>query len=240
MNKTKNIINAIGACVFGAMALNEVFIVKSGFTSDGFLISLIMFVLMLAVASLFSTKFHEDNHEVIAVANENLKKLHLPASFLGSLTLPCSLILLLCSFIQAVSGIITLPAVVGSLVNILTYLMVGLLPAMFFVGVLGGHAGKGVDFMLYSLALIIYIAYRYFVLSAINPYVCGQLIFALFAWDVLSGITRTSAPPPKEKKEKVKKEKAKKEKKSKKSAKTEEAEVSTEAETADISASSTE
>lgn len=216
MNSMKNIFCTLGLILFAAMTGYELFVNKTGFTSAGFIICAMMVVLMLVCRFVIVTKFKEENRETLIAAGESLKTLSVPCGFLGNMTIPVSALFFVCVILQVAQSLVTIPAIATTIVNAVTYLIIGITPLVFALALLSGRYGKGTDFMIYSVALMLYIAYSYFINNMISPFTCAQLVFALSVWDILSGLMRKTAPPPKEKKEKGKKEKkSKKNKKSK-------------------------
>lgn len=212
MNKLKNLFSLISAVIFGVITVMEVFVKKSGFTSPGFIIGVLMLILSLACRFLFVTKFNETNRETMETATKTLGTISLPFGFLGGLTLPLSAVFTVCTILTIVTKFVELPAIVLSIVNAVLYIVVALLPLAFSIGLLSGKYGSGTDFMIYSVGLMVYIASRYFLDGAINTFVCAQLILSLSLWDMTSGLMRKEAPAEKAPKE----PKPKKEKKNKK------------------------
>lgn len=212
MNNLKNLFSLISTAIFGVITVMEILVKKSGFASPSFIIGVLMLIMSLACRFLIVTKYNESNKNTMENAANTLKTISLPFGFLGGLTFPLSAIFTICTILTMASKFVTLPEILLSIVNAITYIVIILLPLAFAMGLLNGKYGKGTDFMLYTIGLMIYIAIRYFFEGAINTFVCSQLILSLSLWDMTSGLMRKEAPT-----EKVPKApKPKKEKKSKK------------------------
>lgn len=214
MNSLKNLLTLISAAIFGVITLMEIIVKKSGFTSAGFIISVIMLLMMLVCRFVLVTKYKPENRETIESASQTLKDISLPLGFIGGLTVPLSIVFAACTVVTTIAKFITLPDAVMSIVNAAIYIVIAILPLAFSMGLLCGKYGNGTDFMFYSIGLMVYIASRYFLDGAINPFVCSQLILSLSLWDMTSGLMRKeppATPEPKQKKEKKSKKNDKKE-----------------------------
>lgn len=225
MNSIKNIVSLLSIVFFAGLGFFEVIIKKTAITSPSVVLILIMIVFMVLCRFVFVTKFNPGNKELLNQASSNLNGVNLPLGFLGGLTLVVSALFLV-STLGLVAKIIvpTLPAILGTVLSVLAYVLIMIIPVCFILGMLNGKYGNGMDFMLYSLGVLVYIIQGYIGGGSLNVFACGQFVLALTAWDILSGLNRTEAPAPKapkEKKEKV----PKKDKKSKEEVAAKEAET---------------
>lgn len=214
MNPTKNLMSLIAMVLFAIIAVMEVVKNDAGLTSAGLIVAVIMLILTVICRFMLVTKYKEGNRETMQAATDALKNVSLPMGFLGGVTLPLSIVFTAAVVIQALSGVAALPAPIISAINAVVYVMICLLPLAFAMGLLNGKYGGGMDFMVYSVGLIVCIAANYFLNKLINPFACSQLVLSLALWDMVSGLMRKTAPAPKapkEKKPKVKREKKSKE-----------------------------
>lgn len=201
MNSLKNLLTLISAAIFGVMTVIELFSKNSGFMSPGFIISALMLIMMLVCRFFLVTKYDENNRETMKAATDILKNIKLPLGFIGGLTLPLAAIFAVCTLLTAISSLVTMPTIFVSIISAASYITIALLPLAFSMGLLNGKYGNGIDFMIYTIGLMIYIVSKY-IDGAINPFVCSQLILSVSLWDMTSGLMRKEPPKPKAPKEK--------------------------------------
>ena len=196
--------------------------ITNGLTAQSTVLCLIAALLLLAEYMFLHAKYAEGTSEKLKNASEALKEIKAPLGFLGGMTTILAILFLLCSILSILTTkLLTLPGIVTTIITVVNYLVIILLPYSFVVGMLEGKYGKGTDFMVYTIGLLVYFAQNYIINSSMNAFVCSQIILAVLMWDAVSTLQLTEEPPKKEKKEKKPKEKKEKVSKKDKKAKDE-------------------
>lgn len=207
----QKLFNLIGLAFFAGIGVKE--FIGNGF-GDSVVLCAVTALILLAEYLFLKAKYVEGSHAKLASAAEALKEIKAPLGFVGGLTTVLAALLVLCSIVLiGTKFITTIPAIVTTIVTYVNYVVILLIPYSFVVGMFEGKYGKGIDFMLYTVGLLLYFAQNYITAASMNIFVCAQIIMSILMWDAVSTMQLTEAPAPKPAKEKKPKEK--KEKKSK-------------------------
>lgn len=196
----QKIFNLIAMALFAVIGVKE--FISNGFGNSVVICGIIVILLLLEYLFM-KAKYTEGMNEQLKVASEALKGVSAPFGFLGNLTIILAAIFLFCTIVLTASHFITaIPTIITTIATYLNYIVITLLPYSLTVGILKGKYGKGLDFMVYTIGLMLYLGQGYFFNQNINVFIGSQILLAISMWNAISTAQMTSAPAPKTPKEK--------------------------------------